>query len=80
VAAVLMVSALYSALLAERRRELGVLLALDGRRQLVKVVSPTRCSPPAWAASAVVILGAACCVLQRSLGYHLRVHGAVVRP
>jgi putative ABC transport system permease protein len=73
VAAVLMVSALYSALLAERRRELGLLLALGTRRrQLVQVVLTEAMLTTSLGGVCGVILGSGVLLLlQRSLGYHL---------
>jgi putative ABC transport system permease protein len=73
VAAVLMVSALYSALLAERRRELGLLIAIGTRRrQLLRLVLTEAVLTTSLGGVCGVILGGSLLLLfQRSLGYHL---------
>jgi putative ABC transport system permease protein len=72
-AAVLMVSALYSALLAERRRELGLLLAIGTRpRQLVRLIlAEAMLTTSLGGVSGVVLGGSLLLLCQRSLGYYL---------
>jgi putative ABC transport system permease protein len=76
-ATVLMVSVLYSAMLAERRRELGLLLALGARRrQLVRTILTEAVLTTALGGVGGVLLGAGLLVLfQRSLGYHFESAG-----
>jgi putative ABC transport system permease protein len=68
----LMVGAMYTGLLAERRRELGLLLAVGMRPgQLVRLILAEAALTTALGGVCGVLLGAAGLVLfQRSLGYH----------
>jgi putative ABC transport system permease protein len=68
----LMVGAMYTGLLAERRRELGLLLAVGMRPgQLVRLILAEAALTTGLGGVCGVLLGAAGLVLfQRSLGYH----------
>jgi putative ABC transport system permease protein len=72
-ATVLTVGVLYSAVLTERRRELGVLLTLGARRgQVVRLILAEASLVTGAGGVAGVVLGAgALLALQRSLGFHL---------
>jgi putative ABC transport system permease protein len=72
-ATILMVGLLYSAVLVERRRELGVLLVLGARRrQLVRLIVAEAVLVTGAGGVVGVVLGAsALLALQRSLGYRL---------
>jgi putative ABC transport system permease protein len=73
VATVMMVGVLYSAVLVERRRELGLLLVLGARqRQILRLIVAEAVLTTSMGGAGGVVLGAtALLVLQRSLGYHL---------
>jgi putative ABC transport system permease protein len=82
-AAVLMVSALYSALLAERRRELGLLLAIGTRRrQLVRLILvEAMLTTSLGGVCGIVLGGGLLLLLERSLGFYLEsVNVPLVRP
>jgi putative ABC transport system permease protein len=68
----LMVGALYTGMLAERRRELGLLLAIGMRPgQVVRLILAEAALTTGFGGACGVILGAAGLVLfQRSLGYY----------
>jgi putative ABC transport system permease protein len=70
----LMVGALYSGLLAERRRELGLLLAVGMRPgQVVRLILCEAALTTALGGAAGVVLGVAALFLfQRSLGYYFQ--------
>ncbi len=72
-AMVIMVGVLYSAVLVERRRELGVLLVLGAQqRQVVRsIVAEAALVTSVGGAMGVVLGCAALLALQRSFGYHL---------
>jgi putative ABC transport system permease protein len=71
VATVLMVSALYSAVVVERRRELGLLLALGTRpRQLLRLILAEAFMVTGLGGVCGLVLGgAALLLIRRSLGY-----------
>jgi putative ABC transport system permease protein len=82
-AAVLMVSALYSGLLAERRRELGLLLAIGTRpRQLLRLILAEATLASSLGGVGGLVLGVGLLLLfRRSLGYHLEsLHVPLVQP
>jgi putative ABC transport system permease protein len=70
---VVMVGVLYSAVLVERRRELGVLLVLGARRRQVfrSIVAEAMLVTTAGGVGGVVFGGAALLALERSFGYRL---------
>jgi putative ABC transport system permease protein len=72
-ATVIMVGVLYSAVLVERRRELGVLLVLGARhRQILRLILAEAVLATSVGGIGGIVLGAgALLALQRSLGYHL---------
>ena len=72
-AMVIMVGVLYSAVLVERRRELGVLLVLGARQRHViqSIVAEAVLVTSAGGVAGVVLGAAALLALQRSFGYHL---------
>jgi putative ABC transport system permease protein len=72
-ATILTVGVLYSAVLTERRRELGVLLTLGARRgQIVRLILAEAALVTSAGGIAGVVLGAGVLLaLQRSLGFHL---------
>jgi putative ABC transport system permease protein len=72
-ALVIMVGVLYSAVLVERRRELGVLLVLGARRRHVfrSIVAEAMLLTSAGGVAGVVSGSAALLALHRSFGYHL---------
>ncbi len=72
-ALVIMVGVLYSAVLVERRRELGVLLVLGARRRHVfrSIVAEAMLLTSAGGIAGVIVGSVALLALQRSLGYHL---------
>jgi len=82
-AAVLMVGALYSALLAERRRELGLLLAIGTRRsQIVRfILTEAMLTTILGGVCGIVLGGSLLLLFQRSLGFYLEsVNVPLVRP
>ena len=72
-ATVIMVGVLYSAVLVERRRELGVLLALGARRRqiLQLIVAEAVLATSAGGIGGVILGGSVLLALQRSFGYYL---------
>ena len=81
--AVLMVGALYSALVAERRRELGLLLAIGTRRrQLVSfILTEAMLTTSLGGVCGIVLGGSLLLLFQRSLGFYLEsVNVPLVRP
>ena len=67
-----MVAAMYSGLLAERQRELGLFLAIGLRpRQMVRMIVAEAALTTGFGGTCGVILGAAgIFFFERSLGYH----------
>ena len=72
-AMVIMVGVLYSAVLVERRRELGVLLVLGAQQRHVvqSIVAEAVLVTSVGGVAGVVLGAAALLALQRSFGYHL---------